>query len=233
MRLLLLSPFVALMAVSPLPALAEGNPVVVELYTSQGCSSRPPADEMLRALQGREDVLPLALHVDYWDYIGWKDTFGQRAFADRQRAYAQVAGATTIYTPQMIIGGMDHVVGARQGALDNAIAAHAAKAAMVTMSLKKQGGGVKVTASALADLPHGAWVQLVRVLPTAQVEIKRGENRGRTLDYSSVVTELDRVAVWDGNADLSLTVDTHGSEAVAVIIQEPGPGRVLAAAMLR
>jgi len=233
MRPRFLYPLAALLAASPLIAAADGSPVVVELFTSQGCSSCPPADEMLRSLGGRDDVLPLALHVDYWDYIGWKDTFGQRAFADRQRAYARVAGARTIYTPQIIVGGMDHVVGAHQSALDSAIAENARRETRVSMVLERWGDDVRVKASAMADLPNGAWVQLVRVLPAARVEITRGENRGRTIEYTSVVTAMDRVAVWNGQKDLALTLDAPGPQWVAVIIQEPGPGRILSASLLK
>ena len=112
-----LRPFLCALAATGLFSVAEGRaddmPVVVELFTSQGCSSCPPADALLHELSKRDDVIPLALHVDYWDYIGWKDSFAQPAFTARQRGYAQASGRRAIYTPQMIIGGQFDVVGNR------------------------------------------------------------------------------------------------------------------------
>ncbi len=211
---------------------ATESPVVVELYTSQGCSSCPPADNLLSEMAGRSDVIALALHVDYWDYIGWKDTFGNPAFTKRQRAYAAVAGARTIYTPQMIVDGMDHIVGVRAAELAKLVARHAAQAAPVALRLDRVGEGVRVTAGA-APLPRGAVVQLVRYRSHERVEIRQGENAGKVIDYSNIVTEWRRVAEWDGRADLSLTMDAPGGDPVVVILQEPGPGPVLAAAVLR
>lgn len=210
----------------------SGNPVVVELYTSQGCSSCPPADRLFDELTARDDVIALALHVDYWDYIGWSDTFGSPAFTDRQRAYARAAGARTIYTPQMIVAGMDHLVGVRPSELATLIAHHAETPRPVELSLERQGEVVKVDARAVAPLPGGASVQLVRFRPHARVEIARGENAGQTIDYRNIVTAWQAVADWDGQSDLVLTVEAPGAEPVVVILQAPGPGPILAAAAL-
>lgn len=212
---------------------AGGGPVVVELYTSQGCSSCPPADAVLAGLALREDVIPLALHVDYWDYIGWKDTFADPAHSRRQRAYAKVAGARTVYTPQMIVGGMDHVVGIRGAEIEALIRRHAAQPAPVALALARKGATVQVHARAEAALPRGAVVQLVRFRPRERVEIGFGENAGRVIDYANIVVSWHPVADWDGRSDLSLTLQAPGEDAVAVIVQEPGPGPVLAAASLR
>ena len=114
-----------LMAVAGIAA-AESRPVVVELFTSQGCSSCPPADAFLHELSQRDDVIALALHVDYWDYIGWKDIFAQPAFTKRQKAYAKAGGRRSVYTPQMIIGGQDHVVGTHEENASALIQQHAA-----------------------------------------------------------------------------------------------------------
>ncbi|MCB2134588.1 MAG: DUF1223 domain-containing protein [Rhodobacteraceae bacterium] len=212
---------------------AGSNAVLVELYTSQGCSSCPPADAALEDLASRDGVLALAFHVDYWDYIGWKDTLADPANTKRQRAYAAVAGARTIYTPQMIIGGMDHVVGARPAEVDALVRAHAGHAAKVDMTLSRQGGKLSVRAKARTALPNGAIVQLVRYSPRETIAIGRGENAGRTIDYVNTVLDLKRVATWDGRSDLRLDVPADGKGEFAVIIQEPGPGPVLAAAALR
>lgn len=212
---------------------AGERPVVVELYTSQGCSSCPPADAVLAGLATRDDVIPLALHVDYWDYIGWKDTFADPAHSRRQRAYAKVAGARTVYTPQMIVGGMDHVVGIRSEEIEALIRHRAADPAQVALELARTGAELRVRARAETELPRGAVVQLVRFRPLERVEIGMGENAGRVIDYANVVMDWQPVADWDGRSELSLTVAAPGPDAVAVIVQEPGPGPILAAATLR
>ncbi|WP_347313074.1 DUF1223 domain-containing protein [Defluviimonas sp. SAOS-178_SWC] len=210
-----------------------GNPVVVELYTSQGCSSCPPADRILSGLAQRDDVIALSLHVDYWDYIGWKDSFADPKYTKRQRAYARYAGARTIYTPQMIVGGMDHLVGVRPAEVDAMIRRFAAKPAKVMLTLGRTGGTVRVRARAGAPLPRGSVVQVVRYKPLETVAIRRGENAGKTFDYANIVTDWRQVGDWDGTADLSLDLDAPGGDPVVVIVQEPGPGPILAAAALR
>ncbi len=212
---------------------AGAAPVVVELYTSQGCSSCPPADAVLAGLALRNDVIALALHVDYWDYIGWKDTFADPAYSGRQRAYARVAGASTVYTPQMIVGGMDHVVGIRAEEVDALIRRYGAGPAPVTLDVARTGGQVQVRARAAAPLANGAVVQLVRYRARERVEIVLGENAGRIIDYANIVTAWTQVADWDGRSELSLTLAAPGSDSVAVIVQEPGPGPILAAGALR
>lgn len=212
---------------------ASDNPVVVELYTSQGCSSCPPADKILGGLAAREDVIALGLHVDYWDYIGWKDIFASRQYSDRQRAYARHAGARTVYTPQMIVAGLDHLVGSRPAELDQLIRRHAARKSTVTLDLGRSGDRLKVRAQSTAPLKAKAVVQIVRYIPEQRVEIGRGENAGRTLTYSNIVSDWRRVAEWDGAADLSLDLTATGDDPIVVIIQEAGPGPVLAAARLR
>ena len=212
---------------------ASGNPVVVELYTSQGCSSCPPADKLLQNLAKRDDVIALGLHVDYWDYIGWKDNFANPQYSDRQRAYARVAGARTVYTPQMIIAGMDHLIGARPAQLEALIKRFSAKKTGVALQLDRRGGALKVRARSNAPFRSKAVVQLVRFKPHSRVQIGRGENAGRTIDYANVVTEWSRVATWDGASDLALNLKAPGNDAIVVIIQENGPGPILAAAQLR
>ncbi|MDH5453202.1 MAG: DUF1223 domain-containing protein [Paracoccaceae bacterium] len=211
---------------------ANSSPVVVELYTSQGCSSCPAADAVLANLAKRDDVIALALHVDYWDYIGWKDTLGDPAYTKRQRAYARVAGARTIYTPQMIIGGMDHIVGVRPGDVETLIKSHAGKAPQVHLSVGRKGSDVQVRAKAVKPLSRGTIVQLVRYSPLDIVAIGRGENAGRTIEYVNTVMDLKKLTDWNGKSDLSLNVKTEGKGHFVVIIQEPGPGPVLAAARL-
>ena len=120
--------------------------VVVELYTSQGCSSCPPADKFLHDLAKRDDVLALGLHVDYWDYIGWKDIFGDPAFSERQRAYARAGNRRSVYTPQMIIQGQEHVVGNHPMDVSELIVRHKARPAHVTLDVQADGETAQVTA---------------------------------------------------------------------------------------
>ncbi|MGB7263586.1 MAG: DUF1223 domain-containing protein [Albidovulum sp.] len=209
------------------------SPVVVELYTSQGCSSCPPADEVLSKLAKRDDVIALGLHVDYWDYIGWKDAFADPAYSKRQRAYARVAGARTVYTPQMIVGGMDHMIGSRPAQVEKLIRRYTAKPATVALKLTRTGDRLLVNAQAIGNVPKGSLVQLVRYEPSSRVEIRRGENAGRSIDYANIVTSWKSVGEWDGGSDLSLDVKADGAAPLVIIIQEPGPGAILAAGRLR
>lgn len=208
------------------------GPVVVELYTSQGCSSCPPADEIFAGLVGRADVIALALHVDYWDYIGWKDSFASPRFTERQRAYARAAGARTIYTPQMVVSGMEHLVGVRPAELTAMIARHGAMPPKAVMVVTRNGGSIQITATSGQVLPQGAVVQLVRYKPLETVEIRAGENAGRQIEYHNIVTDWRSVGNWDGAVPLSLTVDVPAGTPSVVILQEPGPGPIIAAAKL-
>lgn len=207
--------------------------VVVELYTSQGCSSCPPADEILAGLADRGDVIALALHVDYWDYIGWKDVFGSPQFTERQRAYARAAGARTIYTPQMIVDGMEHLVGARPAELTALIERYEAMPEQAVLDVARNGGTLAISARTVGRLPRGAVVQLVRYKPEETVEIRSGENAGREISYRNIVTEWHSLGTWDGSAPLSMSVPVSDSQPIVVILQEPGPGRIIAATALR
>lgn len=210
---------------------AAAAPVVVELYTSQGCAFCPPADEILAQLAARDDVIALALHVDYWDYIGWADEFARPEHTARQQAYARVAGAKTVYTPQMVIGGTDLVIGSRVMDVMDALQAHAARQASFDLALARAGDQVIIRAGIG---PQGQYdVQLVRYMPQAAVEIRGGENAGQVLTYANIVTQWDLVGLWDGTSALHLTAAAPGADPVAVIIQRSGQGEIMAAAALR
>lgn len=208
------------------------SPVVVELYTSQGCSSCPPADAILSGMAPRRDVIALALHVDYWDYIGWKDAFADPRYTERQRAYAQVAGAQTIYTPQMIVAGTDHLVGTRAADLAALITRYNAMPQPTQIRVRREGGAVVISADPVAALPKGAILQLVRYTPEETVQIGAGENAGRTITYHNIVTDWRQIDTWDGRSALSRRIDLPVGQPAVVILQEPGPGRILAAARL-
>jgi hypothetical protein len=212
-----------------LPAGAEPV-VVVELYTSQGCSSCPPADEFLAMMASDPRILPLALHVDYWDYIGWADKFAQAKFTDRQRAYAKAAGSRTIYTPQLIIGGADRIEGFAPEETAERLRAHLAAGQAVRLTVTREGDKVVIRAEADAPLGQPVRVQLVRYKPEETVVIERGENAGKTITYHNIVTSWQRLDDWAGQAPLEVTAPFDGDEPGAVIVQTSGPAAILAAA---
>jgi hypothetical protein len=215
-------------------AVAQSEPgVVVELYTSQGCSSCPPADEILAKLSRQPGIIALALHVDYWDYIGWEDTFADRKFTSRQKAYAHAAGSKMIYTPQMIVGGREQVEGNQPTTVARAIDAHMGMVGQVTLTAERQGNKVTIRAVANPPLTRPARVQVVRYLDRAEVAIERGENAGLNVAYHNIVTVWDDVGAWHGDAPLQMTAQAAGGAPVVVIVQSEGPGEILAAVRLR
>lgn len=213
-------------------ALADDHPVVVELYTSQGCSSCPPADKILHELAGRRDVIALSLHVDYWDYIGWKDQFARPEHTARQKAYARVGGRTMIYTPQMIVNGQDAIAGARAMQLAERIEAHHDKAVRAILTTRVAGGRVTATArpAAGAQLSGPFVVQLVRYAPRRSVTITRGELAGQNLDYANVVESWDRIGEWDGQGEADWSAPLTGDLPAAILVQQGTAGPILAAA---
>ena len=197
-----------------------GQPVVVELFTSQGCNACPAADDVLTQIAQRPGVIALSLHVDYWDYLGWKDAFAQPIFTERQKSYARAAGERTIYTPQMIVGGQATLVGGHPDELNAIITQQEALPETVKLTLTPQGNGrVLIEASANPPLTDEAVVQIVRYRPQAEVKIERGENAGRTALYTNVVTNWQAVADWDGKTPLSLTANLPGDLPSVVIVQ--------------
>lgn len=217
------------------PAIAQDadRPVVVELFTSQGCSSCPEADKFFHKLAGHEGVIALSMHVDYWDYIGWKDSFGSAANTRRQRAYAKAAQRRVVYTPQMVINGADDVVGNRPMDVVDVIDRHRRLPRTVDLELSRDGGTLVVEAEAVAALDAPLTVQLLRYQPESTVHIKRGENAGRTISYANVVTEMTVLGDWDGSALLRLEAEAGGDAPVAVLLQKKGgAGMIEAAAVL-
>lgn len=213
----------------------ERGPVVVELFTSQGCSSCPPADAFLAKLAQNDGVLALALHVDYWDYIGWKDSFGDPAHTRRQKAYASAGGRRSIYTPQMIIQGVQDVVGTQSRNIRDLIASHADEPAMIDLRARRtESGQLRITARANDDSLNGtALVQVVRYEPSQTVRITKGENAGRIVTYTNIVTAWSVLGEWDMQRPFRGTTPIEGPRPVAVIVQRKGPGAVLAARRVR
>jgi len=215
-------------------AAADAPPVVVELFTSQGCSSCPPAEAYMRELAKREDVIGLEYHVDYWDYIGWKDVFADPAFTRRQKRYVSVLGARYVYTPQIVIGGRMHVVGSRHDAVEKLIhEAQRAPANGPTISLSRDGDTlvVQIGRAPTKETFDVTFVTFDRPHTTV---VRRGENRGLTLVNANVVRELAVIGTWSGKPGeyrVSLA-GKKGDGGCAVIVQKRGPGRILTAARL-
>jgi len=210
------------------------DPVVVELFTSQGCTACPPADALVGELSARGDVIALSLHVDYWDYIGWADTFAQPEFTERQYGYGHAEGSTVVYTPQIIIGGQDRVVGYRPMNVADLVQAHRDTEYPVEISVTQTGESFRVEAQTRMPPPRPEMVvQLVTYSPHQQVQIERGERAGSTSDHYNVVTSWQVVSEWDGNSAFSATVEPAADVPHVVIVQQTGHGPILGAAWLR
>ncbi len=195
---------------------------VVELFTSQGCSSCPPADRLLLDMAGRPDVLALAFHVDYWDQLGWKDTLGSPDNTARQYAYAAARGDRNIYTPQAVVDGRGHAVGSDRGAIWGL--AGPALAAAVTIA----GDTVNVGAG---QGPATVW--RVDLRKTTSVPIRRGENGGKTVAYVNAVLGMKRLGEWTGAAaafDLGRCGEAPGADGCAIIVQAREHGAIIGAA---
>ncbi|WDR04425.1 DUF1223 domain-containing protein [Devosia rhodophyticola] len=222
------------------PALAEKNRLqakaVVELFTSQGCSSCPPADKLLTRLSADDDVIALAYHVDYWDYIGWPDTFGSPENSEYQRAYAKNWESSRIYTPQMVINGTTGVVGSRQndvtGALSDAALA-------VPIDLRMGNDMLKVSIAGKAGAGK-ATVWLVSYATRSSVVIERGENAGKTMIYSNVVKGRHMLGMWEPEtgAELKLPLGEllqSPNSGIAILVQQEHgnlPGPIIGAAAI-
>jgi hypothetical protein len=210
---------------------AQGTPVqVVELYTSQGCSSCPPANAAVAAISARPEILALSFGVTYWDDLGWKDTFAQKKFTDRQWDYARGLRHENVATPQVVVNGRLDVVGQSVGEIDQALRHAPLAAGGPTVSL--QAGAVTLAG---ATPRSAADVWLVRYDPnTVQVPIKRGENTGKTLPHKNVVRELTRLGAWTGGSrTYALPAAAPGLASglrTAVLVQAGPGGPILAAA---
>jgi len=221
-------------AVAASSAAEAGSPVVVELFTSQGCSSCPPADALLRELADWPDVVALSLHVDYWDYLGWHDVFARPAFTARQMAYRDAAGARSVYTPQMIVDGVESVVGSRAAEVKAAIEAARARPDRARIALRRDADRIEIRVSAADEGPAPAgvlWFVTYRSPPPVRVE--RGENAGHALQYRNVVENWMKMGRWDGNAAAVYRAPAPSeTSGVAVILQEGPVGPVIAAAKI-
>lgn len=206
-------------------ALASGRPVVVELFTSQGCSSCPPAETFLGDLARRGDVLPLGFHVTYWNALGWRDPFSFEGATTRQASYAARLGGGS-YTPEMVVDGRRGLVGSERGEVEAAIQAARGDEA-VPVRVERRGGELAVTVGAGRGSGR---ILLVGFDRQHRTPIGRGENSGRTLVESNVVRSLRAIGAYDGAA-LTVAAPAGAGEEAAVIVQA-ADGRILGAARL-
>ncbi|MBL8554433.1 MAG: DUF1223 domain-containing protein [Phenylobacterium sp.] len=224
LALSLLGAALPLLGVAPAPS----QPVVLELFTSQGCSSCPPADLAVAKAADRPDVIALSFNVTYWNHLGWKDTFSRPEFTDRQVAYAKALGQGAPYTPEVVAGGRVGGVGNTARAVDQLIA-RGRTAATTTVSAS----GDRIVVGAGVAPRRGAEVWLVRYDPrTLQTPVKAGENTGKTLPQRNVVRSLKRLGDWSGGAASFGRPRSEPGLNEVVIVQAKGAGPILAAARL-
>jgi hypothetical protein len=220
-------------AAAPGRAADNRPPVVVELFTSQGCSSCPPADAFLGELAQRKDVIALAYHVDYWDYIGWKDRYASPAWTNRQKGYASSLELRSLYTPQMVIDGRADAVGSDRSNV-NYLIERAASLPKLELTLDSTGGKYLLhLPEARFNKPATIWLAIYD--PEQHTQVSRGENAGSTLSEYNIVRELRKVASWDGTAtilDLSLEDVMGKGKACAVLVQGGDQGPILAALLV-
>lgn len=214
------------------PVARAQTPVVLELFTSQGCSSCPPADALLAELASREGVIALALHVDYWDYLGWKDSFASPSNTARQRAYAKAVRSRTIFTPEIVVQGAERLKGHDAEGILKEIARHQTEAPLVDLSLARDGDTLKIHVAPKGEALGPAMIELVNFLPSAGVSIEGGENAGRTVNYKNIVTRWETIARWDGTTPVDMRYEGVEEGPVAVIVQRTKMGPVLTAAQL-
>ena len=217
----------------------DGALTVVELFTSQGCSSCPPADTYLGELAQRADVIALSFHVNYWDYIGWKDPYASQQSTDRQKAYARQMSLRYVYTPQMVVDGKLHASGNRQQQVETNIerARDLAQGRVEVNVTRISEGQVRIQIPGSYALYRGeADIMLVRFDEKHVTDVTRGENKGKTLANHNVVRLLRPVADWNGEAvDMVMRLqDIGGADPAycAIFVQERGQGRILGASVV-
>jgi hypothetical protein len=219
-------------------ASATETPVLIELFTSQGCSSCPPADALLNRYRDKPGVITLSFSVDYWNYLGWHDTLSSPENSERQRDYALARGDGRVYTPQAVVDGITHVNGANEAAIEMAMrqASQRLKDVKVPVSMRAEGNSLVID---VGDAPETSnlreatiWLAVAKDKET--VSISRGENRGKEITYSHPVRELTPIGMWKGN-QMSLRLplkDLHaiGGDCMVAMLQVEGSGPILGAA---
>jgi hypothetical protein len=210
------------------PAHADPR-AVVELFTSQGCSSCPPADKVIGQLAQDPSVIAMSMPIDYWDYLGWKDTLADSRFSARQKAYSRMRGDRDVYTPQAIVNGSVHVLGSDLAGIENAIGVTGKENGVMSIPVTLSQSGKQITVSVAASnnkspvAVHGeVWIcSISKAIP---ISISRGENRGKDLTYYNVVRNLVKLGDWNGNAgSWSVPLDNvehDGVDAAVAYVQD-------------
>jgi hypothetical protein len=213
---------------------------VIELFTSQGCSSCPAADKLLGELTKDPSLVTISVPIDYWDYLGWKDTLAVPGHTARQKAYSKARGDRDVYTPQVVVNGVAQALGSDKAAIERAVAQshHGAATLSVPISVSVAGGHVTISASAGKADAKLSDVWLCPISKTVSVEIGRGENRGHTITYTNVVRGWHKLGTWTGAAETWTVpvaeITGDHADAIAVLIQSGSsdkPGQMLGAAI--
>jgi hypothetical protein len=216
----------SVLALAGTAAAEPAHPVVVELFTSQGCSSCPPADAVLAEIAGRPDVLALGFHVDYWDKLGWKDPLSAPGATRRQNEYAARLGRREIYTPQIVIDGKTELIGSHRDAVLAAIG-HGGRPAVAPVAFAPDSRSVAIGAGSGAGT-----VIAVRFLRSRTTEVGRGENAGRTARDVNAVEEIRTLGAWNGQASSFAIESPDAAHGIAVLVQATD-GAILGAGALQ
>jgi hypothetical protein len=238
-RRLASAPLVAGLLLATFAAAQAGEPrALIELFTSQGCSSCPAADKLLGELSADPSLVALSVPIDYWDYLGWKDTLANPAHSARQRAYAHLRGDRQVYTPQIVVNGSTHALGSDRAAIERAITVTDQKPGVMSLPILMSVGGntlnVQVDAAKTDHASGEVW--MCPLMKAVQVAIERGENHGRTITYHNVVRNWIKLGDWTGgkmnwNVPVS-EIEASEADAAAVLVQEgthDKPGIILGA----
>jgi hypothetical protein len=231
-----------IIAIAAIVRPAHADPrAVLELFTSQGCSSCPPADKLIGELAKDPSIIALSMPIDYWDYLGWKDTLADARFSALQKAYSHMRGDRDVYTPQVVINGSEHIVGSDRAGIEQAIdqtrKADGVMSVPVTMTVTGKQINVSVAASRNGPAAMHGEVWICSVSKAVSIAIGRGENRGREITYHNVVRNLLKVGDWNGSPGTWSVplenISRDGVDAAAVYVQDGNrdkPGPMLGAA---
>ncbi|MEL6677611.1 MAG: DUF1223 domain-containing protein [Pseudomonadota bacterium] len=212
-------------------AQAQSNVVMLELFTSQGCSSCPPADAFLNELAEEADIVALSLHVDYWDYLGWRDAFASPAMTARQKGYAYARGSRSIFTPQMVVQGQFQTVGHNRDAVQTAIQQFRDAPRIARVTLSAENGQLIVALTAAQEDARGT-VHMVTYAHPQTLKVFGGENRGRSITYANVAKSWMTLGTWDGEPVTMTAPLPSMMRGVAVFVQNGEHGPIIAAAKL-
>lgn len=222
MRRYLIAVFCAVWATAC--AAQDKSSVVVELFTSQGCSSCPPADEILAKLSEYDHVIPLAFHVDYWDYIGWKDVFARPEFTQRQKRYAVAQDRASIFTPQAIVQGRHSLVGSDAVGLMNTIDQVKSRVNTLGIDVTSQGNTGQIVLTQTSGGPFD--VTVLSVQPKSEQDITQGENAGSRLVYTNIVRGLNYLGEWSGQAEWSASFEKQNGMRHVLLLQSTQQGAI-------